>query len=257
MILHPMFTFGVRVYKNNFVNPHGAVPISTNQRLRGLRIPATSSTCVNTVVVVGSSFNQTVPSSYLACETWNGKQYRVTGIPDHVIDDNEKSIADGIIELDLPAGAYLDETTATLKLPTSQLGLKFKATSGKSRAARLFDRSRRSLAVTGTRSALVVRIIASNIAPGKSEATLSNNLFGNGADGTVDPMTLKSVYTTCSHGQLTIVPASDRNGRSINIRKGEHDQLICSYPFSFLSVFLPIRRLISLKNHTTIQEPRL
>ena len=88
----------------------------------------------------------------------------------------------------------------------------------------LFDRSRRSLAVTpvtGTRSALVVCVIASNAAPSKSEATLSNSVFGNGADGTVDPVSTKSHFQTCSHGQLDFAQASDRDGRSIRIRNGE------------------------------------
>lgn len=102
---------------------------------------------------------------------------------------------------------------------------KFKAKSGNVSRTGLSDPSHRSLAVSGTRTALVVRIVASNIAPLKSEATLSNAVFGNGADGTVDPMSLKSMYTTCSHGQLTFVQASDRNGRSINIRKGKRDSL--------------------------------
>jgi hypothetical protein len=57
----------------------------------------------------------------------------------------------------------------------------------------LFDRSRCSLAVTGTRSALVVRIVTSDKAPTGSEAYLSNNVFGNGADGRVDPLTMKNL----------------------------------------------------------------
>lgn len=214
----------VQIKGNSFVKPYKEIPTS-NERHRELIKPATSSTCINILIVAGSfvsgsSLNRTINESYLACETLDGKQYRVNGIPDHVLKAKEKSVIDGVIELDLPEGAYLDERTASLKLP-SQVGLKFKAKSG-SGSTGIFDRSRRSLAVSGTRTALVVRIVASN-APLKSEASLSNAVFGNGADGTVDPMTLKSLYTTCSHGQLTFVQASDRNGRSINIRKGMRD----------------------------------
>ena len=196
--------------------------MTSNKRHLALKKPATSSTCINILTVAGSSLNRTINESYIACETLDGKQYRVNGIPDHIIKAEEKSVMDGIVELDLPEGAYLDERTASLKLP-SQVGLKFKAKSGNGGRTGLFDPSHRSLAVSGTRTALVVRIVASNIAPLKSEATLSNAVFGNGADGTVDPMSLKSMYTTCSHGQLTFVQASDRNGRSINIRRGKCD----------------------------------
>ena len=196
--------------------------LTSNERHLELEKNATSSTCINILIVAGSSFNRTIPESYLACETLDGKQYRVNGIPDHVMKAEEKSVIDGVIALDLPEDAYLDEPTATLKLP-SKVGLKFKAKSDNGGKRGVFDRSRRSLAVSGTRTALVVRVIASNVAPLKSEASLSNAVFGNGADGTVDPMSLKSMYTTCSHGQLTFVPASDRNGRSIDIRKGMRD----------------------------------
>ena len=146
----------------------------------------------------------------------------MTGISDHVMKVAKKNVIDGIIELDFREGAYFDESTAMLKLP-GQVEFKFKERSGNGSSTGLYGRSRRSLAVSGTRTALVVRVVASDVASLKSEATLSNVVFGNGADGTVDPMTLKSLYTTCSYGQLTFVPASERSGKSINIRNGTRD----------------------------------
>jgi hypothetical protein len=163
-------------------------------------------------------------TSYIVCGTSDGRMYRVTGIPDHVVASNEGRIIDGTIEMDLPSGTKLDDATATLKLPLNANGkreLKFKNkkrtdTSGNSKA--LFDRS---LAVTGTRSVLVVRVIASDGVTTASQASLSDSVFGNGVDGTVDTNTPKSRFSACSHGEINFVEASDRNGQSINVRNGE------------------------------------
>ncbi len=185
----------------------------------------TPSLCATILTVEGLSLNRTGEDSYIACQTLDGKQYRVAGVPNHVFEGNKKDIVDGIVELDVPKGVYLDESTATLNLPNkAELRFKLKNNSGTGANKGLFDRSRRSLAVTGTRSVLVVRVVASNLSPVKSEATLSDTVFGNGADGAVDSMTLKSLYNTCSHGQLNFAPASDRDGRSIRIRNGTHVQ---------------------------------
>ncbi len=181
------------------------------------------SLCATILIVDGLSLNQTREDSYIACRTLDGKQYRVTSLPYHAFEGNKKDIIDGIVELDLPKGVYLDESTATLNLP-NPAGLKFKLKDYFGTGAKgLFDHSRRSLAVTGTRFLLIVRIVTSNLSPAKSEATLSDTVFGNGVDGAVDSMMLKSLYTTCSHGQLNVVPASDGDGRSIRIRNGTCD----------------------------------
>ncbi len=209
----------------------------------------------------------------LTCDTANGKHYFVHGVPDHVIQANKNGIIDGTVELIMPEGAYLDEDSATLEMPRPER-LKFKGKITKdgdnSKEGLLFDRSRRSLAVTGTRSALVVRVIASGVATSKSEATLSNAVFGNGADGTVDPVTMKSHFQTCSFGQLNFVPANDRDGRSIRIRNGKHghDCLVCIVPHSLSvanfyhscshpsnSFSAPINHISASTSHTHHQEP--
>ena len=189
------------------------------------RLPATNSTCATTSIVVLMHGRNKTAEELLSCDTANGKHYVVREVPEHIIQANKKRIIDGAIELSLPGGAYLDEATATLEMPSPQV-LKFKEKIRKDgdKEGLLFDRSRRSLAVTpvtGTRSALVVRVIASNVAPSNSEETLSNSVFGNGADGKADPVTMKSHFQTCSHGQLNFIQASDRDGRSIRIRNGE------------------------------------
>jgi hypothetical protein len=184
------------------------------------RLPTTNSTCATTSVVRVMHPQNKTSTVLLTCDTANGKHYFVHGVPDHVIQANKKGIIDGTVELIMPEGAYLDEDSATLEMPRPER-LKFKrkiTKDGKnSKEGLLFDRSRCSLAVTGTCSALAVCVIASGVATLESEATLSNAVFGNGADGTINPVTMKSHFQTCSFGQLNFVPANDRDGRSIRI----------------------------------------
>jgi hypothetical protein len=185
----------------------------------------TDSTCVSNSIVVIMG-NQT-SRDLLTCDTADGKHYSVPWIPDTVLQANKKDIIDGIVELNIIDGAYLNDETATLVMPPSlqsqRLEVKdlFKRKNEDINQGQLFGRSRRSLAVTGTRSALVVRIVTSDKAPPGSEAYLSNNVFGNGADGRVDPLTMKSHFDTCSIGQLKIVEAADRNGKTLRIQKGK------------------------------------
>ena len=148
----------------------------------------------------------------------------LSGIPDTVLQANKKDIIDGTVELNVMDGAYLNDETATLEMPASLKKLEVKDLFKKkddNKQGLLFDRSRRSLAVSGTRSALVIRVVTSDKVPPGSEAYLSNHVFGNGADGKVDPVTLKSHMDTCSIGQLKIVEAADRNGKTLRIRKGK------------------------------------
>jgi hypothetical protein len=68
---------------------------------------------------------------------------------------------------------------------------------------------------------LAIKIITPDAPEAASAETLSNKLFGNGADGTVVPMSMSGHFATCSHGQLNFVPAGDRDGSGdINIQNG-------------------------------------
>jgi len=167
-------------------------------------------------------------TEYISCGTVDGKNYKVAGVSDEVVQANKQQIMNGDIELNISEGAYLNTATSTLEMPTKKRSMNntslqfFKEKRGRNDGTKsMFDRSRRrSLATTGTRSALVVRVVASNAAPTLSEATLSDSVFGNGADGTVDPVSMKSHFKTCSHGQLDFVEAADRDGRTVKIRNG-------------------------------------
>ena len=200
----------------------------------------TDYTCVSNsiAVIMGNKTSQDL----LTCDTADGKHYSVPWIPDTVLQANKKDIIDGIVELNVMEGAYyLNDETASLMMPPSlqsqRLEVKdlFKRKYNDSNQGQLFDRSRRSLAVTGTRSALVIRIVTSDKAPPGSEAYLSNNVFGNGADGRVDNLTMKSHFDTCSIGQLKIVEAADRDGKTLRIRKGKFNYTHYLAPKSYLS----------------------
>ena len=200
---------------------------SAQVQTNGLQIAATDSTCVTTSIAVVMDYRSGTSKEVLACGTANGNHYKVAGVPDEVIQANKHHIMNGDIELAVPVGSFLNAATATLEMPIQVMNtntmqfFKEKQGSGENNSTKtLFDRTRRSLAMTGTRSALVVRIVASNAAASLSEATLSNSVFGNGADGTVDPVTMKSHFNTCSYGQLNFVQAADRNGRTTRIRNG-------------------------------------
>ena len=175
-----------------------------------------------------NKFNKT-SQEFISCGTANGKQYSVAGVPDEVVQANKHHIMNGDIELSVTEGAYLSTATATLEMPKSKKNMQFfKAKRGKDKEEadkNLFDRTRRSLAVTGTRSALAIRVIASGVVTSVSEATLSNRVFGSGADGTVDPITMKSHFNTCSHGQLNFVQAANRDGRTLRIRNGKRETI--------------------------------
>ncbi|KAL3786416.1 hypothetical protein ACHAW5_002247 [Stephanodiscus triporus] len=205
--------------------PDGDGPFQGRDLRRQL---ATGATCVTTSVKIVMDVQNKTSEDLLSCDTANGKHYIVRGVPDTVIRANKHGIINDDIELSMPEGAYLDEDTATLVIPNPgklKFKEKIKKDGDRVKKGLLFDRSRRSLAVTGTHSALVVRVVASGVATSKSVATLSNAVFGNGADGTVDPVTMKGHFKTCSHGQLNIAQATDRNGRSIQIRNGKHERL--------------------------------
>ena len=194
-----------------------------------LKIDATNSTCITTSIAVVMDYRTKTSKNLLICGTANGNHYEVAGVSDEIIQANKHLIMNGEIELSMPKDAYLNSATATLEMPTmSKTNQFFKETRGRRNTGRndtksLFDRA--ALAVAGTRSVLVVRVVASDVAPNLSEATLSNSVFGNGADGTDDPVTMKSHFNTCSHGQLNFVEADDRDGETILIRNGMREKI--------------------------------
>jgi hypothetical protein len=179
---------------------------------------------------------------------------------DYFIWANKKGIIDRTVELSMPEGAYLDEDTATLEMP-SPGRLKFKEKNAIDGLP--FDSSRSPRAVTGTRSALVVKVIASGAATEFSEARLSNSVFGNGADGNVDPVTMKSHFQTCSNGQLNFFRPLIEMEQVFGFETVSTNISLLSatfflyHSFSHRSHSLPAPRISASTAHTHHQEQQL
>jgi hypothetical protein len=144
---------------------------------------ADGSTCVSTSIKVVMS-NPSM--EFLSCDTAGGKHYVVSGVPDKVVRANRNGIIGGSVEMSMLEGAYLDDTTATLVMPTLGIEtLEFKEKKQDVDNPNKGFRSRLSRGSTGTATwtALIIRIVASNdAAPAASEATLSNQVFGIGTE---------------------------------------------------------------------------
>jgi len=187
----------------------------------------TSSTCIETHITEMEYEDPTKEDvSFLTCETEEGKFYNVGGLSQKELKMMEKDVANKYAEMDIPEDSMINDLTGTIELPPGKkINFKGKEKQGNGnnnskKKSPWEDRNRRSL-VSGDRSVLVVRVIAADGQTSASEARLSDSVFGNGADGSVDPVTLKSQYSACSYGALNFNEVADRDGASINIRNGK------------------------------------
>jgi len=207
-----------------------------------IRKPVSNETCAMTYIVDVQYEDHSIEESYVACETIDGKTYKVNGIDAATVRAEQASIIRGESEVDLPIGSEVNEAKGEIDLPPGLQARFKKRTKGKNKGkckrnneggtkgkgnekgrGNLFNRER-SLLTNGPRSVLVVRVIASDAETTASVERLSDSVFGNGADpnaDSADPVTLRSQYKACSHDQLDFVPAGDRDGNSTNIRNGE------------------------------------
>ena len=224
-----------------FIRKGGIMTTNANTIRRRLKRPADSSTCDHPSVVEVQYADHTIEESYISCEQPDGTSYRVN-IPDHVAEKakgvifaSEHPGQGAGIGLELPAGSEIDESTATIIVPPGKaLGFKNRPAHAGANGAGLNsaadiasiangnrpNRDRR-LAVTGTKSVLVVRVIASDASTTDTVERLSDSVFGNNADGNgADAANLASQYDACSHGKLTFVEAPDRTGTDISIVNG-------------------------------------
>ena len=137
--------------------------------------------------------------TFLDCETPAGLHYKVPVTEEWIKDKMMKGLLkSGETELEMP-GAVVDMGKGVIVLPEN-------ATPNLINLPNRRERDLRELAVTGSRSVLVVRVIASDGQTGFSEAQLSNSVFGTSGD----PVNLKSHYAACSHGRLNFQTTSDR-----------------------------------------------
>ena len=202
---------------------------TTTNNTRRLKKPIDDTTCVTTTLVEVEHSDPSIDESYLSCESSDGNtSYKVKGISQEVINKNKKSIADGESSLELPAGAMINLDDGSIELPSGEV--KFKENKGKKKGLFKDDsRDRRRKLVSGTRSVLVVRVQHTTDASTSASAErLSDSVFGNGADGSVDPVTLKSQYSECSYNQLTFIEATDRTGNTGTlIQNGTYIHMFC------------------------------
>jgi hypothetical protein len=148
-------------------------------------------------------------TSKLLCQTPSGMYYIIPSV-DHVW-IKQKMISGELFSgetlLDIPLNTTVDRATETLQMDDPPK-LLFSDDSG---------RRLRSLArVTGDKTILAVRIMASNSGLSINEQSLSDSIFG----GNGDEVNLRSQYRKCSHDKLRFSPREDRNGLTANIRNG-------------------------------------
>jgi len=167
---------------------------------------------------------------YPTCETPSGKSFKLISTS-HPVEAREveaeimvgmtdRMFDDKMPEILLPQGSIVNEATGTIDLPPGK-GVSFAEVSLDALvSASSGANSRRDYGVMGTRSVLVVRVVAKDKSTTATVERLSDSVFGNGADGSVDTVTMRSQYLACSYDQLDFVEADDRNGRDINIRNG-------------------------------------
>ena len=159
---------------------------------------------------------------FLSCGAPDGRTYR---IPDSVtpkawIQDKTSTgeLRSGKTELTLPPGTQINPDTQELLMngPPGLVNNPGLGTRNLSvRGANAFadggiddhQHHSRQLAVTGTRTVLVVKVILNDGQTTATESRLSDSVFGNG----VDTVTLKSQYAACSHDQLIFDKAENRN----------------------------------------------
>ena len=149
----------------------------------------------------------------LVCETSSGMIYKVKNVSSSLMDLVKKSTRKPDTEMIL----QFDET-AQINVNTQEI----ESSTPPQLIKSIISSPRKLAVVTGTKSILVVRIVASGVGPSPSESALSDSVFGNNADGDgADPINVKSQYAACSHGKIRFVEANDRNGNSgVNIRNG-------------------------------------
>ena len=147
-------------------------------------------------------------TEFLACQTPSGLHYRVEASKDWIEEKmSTGELKSGKTLLTFPAGTKIDKSRGRIQNFAPPGLAKREET-----PEEIEVRSRRRLA-TGTRSVLIVRVIAAggSVATTASQDRLSDSIFGNGLDGTVDPVTLKSQFADCSNNQLNFVPTADRS----------------------------------------------
>ena len=144
---------------------------------------------------------------------------------------NKNGVANNELELDLPQGAKIDKAKGKIKIPKgeqasivaspglNQNKIKFKAKKKKSEdKSTPWTTSNSRRLTTGTKTVLVVRVVANDSSTTASAAQLSDSVFGTNGD----LVNLKTQYAACSHNQLQFQPAT-----GTGITNGKTEYITC------------------------------
>lgn len=178
------------------------------------RRPFRGKACTGLIVDVQYEANRSFSvdeTMYLACETQDGKLFKVNSVNRDFIKKQfkEKGFKSGETSLTFD-DALINDKSAEITSPVAP------------RLEKNNKKNERRLAIVeGDVSVLIIRVQAANAATTFSEIQLSDSVFGNNADGNgADPVTLRSQYFACSHGKLRFRPADSRVGRTSRIVNG-------------------------------------
>ena len=132
------------------------------------------------------------------------------------IKKKKHGIANNELELDLPQGAKIDKAKGKIKIPKgeqasmvpspglNQNKIKFKTKKKSKDKSTPWTTSNRRRLTTGTKTVLVVRVVANDSSTTASADQLSDSVFGTNGD----LVNLKTQYAACSHNQLQFQPAT-------------------------------------------------
>ena len=205
--------------------------ISSDSQLRAKRhLKKLDETCIASIVDI--LYEDGTDGQFMTCETPSGKSYKVKNVDKAFIKENfgNGKLVSGNVELSFDLDTMIDESTAEI-VSNALPGFRKKNSKG-SKGSRLRRQLQTQVGNCGTylggscagsRSVLVVRVIANGGTTTASESQLSDSIFGTSGDS----LNLQSWYNQCSYNQLNFVPATDENSR---INNGVYTVTVSSKP---------------------------
>ncbi|GFH59482.1 hypothetical protein CTEN210_15958 [Chaetoceros tenuissimus] len=171
-------------------------------------------TCIASIADI--QYEDKTDNQFMTCETPNGNSYKVKAVDNDFIKKNFGSgkLMFGEVEITFDADAVIDESTAEIisNFPPA-LAKKTKKNDNNSNGRKLQTVANCGTylggSCTGTRTVLVVRVIAADKSTTASESQLAESIFDNPNDA----LNLQSWYKQCSYNQLDLIPAE---GNGIN-----------------------------------------